>query len=285
MRTRSGRRYHPYSGRPKRAAPRFKSRGTQTPRRAASRPQVQTSKLGNAISVRFKGRKTTVRQYRNYLWRNTQFMTHYRSINQGFNAPLSIVLGTPGTSISYLMPALNVNSVSTGFITGPNAFWAAGGGLQTPDVGVAVPTFIGDITLRGGICRLMCYSREDIQVRVKIYAIWAQKQPSQAVYTALNGASHGADWDPSCQADFSTTFGKIMYEKQAILDQGNSIEVVHRMKVQKIDRDRFLGSATQPSGSTLWWMVVFTCNDVNAGNAGMPLVNSWNLSCTGDVIS
>lgn len=153
------------------------------------------------------------------------------------------------------------------------------------DSGSALPTFVGDITLRGGLSRMMFFNSEDIQMRIKVYAVWAIKNPSFTVYTALNNSGRGVDWDPSCVAEFSTEFGKIMYSKEAIVDPGQNFEVVHRFKPQKIDQVRFLGAAADPAGSQLWWMFVAACTTVNPGAGSIRIVNSWNLSFSADVVA
>jgi len=100
----------------------------------------------------------------------------------------------------------------------------------------------------------------------------------------LNGSARGAEWDPSVVAEF-TDFGKVLYQREAVLDAVQNVEIVHRFKPQKIDRIRHQGSVTRPMGATLWWMVVIVCNNVNPVATGVNFVNSWNLSFAGDVIS
>lgn len=277
MLLRSGRRYHPYRGRPKRSY----RKSAPPKRKFRSRARATTSKYGKAVSVGFRGRKTSLRQFRNHLWRGTQFMTHYRSVGQGFTAPLELAAATPGNSIVYLLPALSVTSTNQPFILLGNAFWASGGGLQTPDAGIALPSFTGDITLRGGIARLMLFNRDDTQIRMKVYGVWAAKNPSIAVYTSLQASTRPAEFDPSVVADFAD-FGKILYQKEAVVDPFQNMEVVHRFKVQKIDRIDHTGSATDPAGSQLWWMVVLVCNQANPAASGINFVNSWNLSFSAD---
>jgi len=276
MTLRSGRRYHPYRGRPKRGARRKKS----APKRKV-RARASTSKYGKAISIGFRSKKTSLRAFRNHLWRSTLFKTHYRSCGSGFTAPLEAVSVTPGAARLYLLPALSNQSTNQPFILLGQAFWTIGGGLLTSDSGIVAPTFYGDITLRGGIARLMLLNRDETQLRVKVYGVWAAKNPSYDVYNGLQNSVRPPEFDPSATADFAD-FGKVLFEKEATLDSGQSMDVVHRFKVQKIDRIAHTGNATDPAGAQLWWMVLLVINSANAGASGVNFVNSWNLSFAAD---
>lgn len=281
MTLRSGRRYHPYrrSGTKKRSYRR--STPAASKRRSRAGPRVTTSKYGKATSTNFRSHKTSIRQYRGALWRNTLYTTHYRSIGSGFTAPVEPATVTPGAALIYLLPALSNQSTNQGFILLGQAFWTTGGGLQQSDTGITAPTFGGDITLRGGIARLMLLNRDDTQLRVRIFGVWANKNPSIAVFTALQGSIRGTEWDPSVIAEFGD-FGKILFNKEATLDSFQSVEVLHRFKPQKIDRITHTGSVTKPAGAQLWWMVVLIQNQANAAASGVNFVNSWNLSFSGD---
>jgi len=116
---------------------------------------------------------------------------------------------------------------------------------------------------------------------VKVYGVWAAKNPSFDVFNGLQNSVRPPEFDPSATADFAD-FGKVLYEKEATLDSGQSMDVVHRFKVQKIDRIAHTGNATDPAGGQLWWMVLLVLNVANAGASGVNFVNSWNLSFAAD---
>lgn len=210
-------------------------------------------------------------------------MAHYRSIGQS-STPLSMpVIGTPGTAGVYLGPALSTTTFTSPIIANP--FWSSTGGLQGIDNAVPLPTFVGDVTLRGGICRLSLFNQDDVQIRFKVYAFWVIKNPSFRVYTQLSGSSRPVEWDPTSIQEVSTEFGKVLYQKEATIDPGQSMEVVHRFKVQKLDIVRFQGGVSDPAGSTLYWMVSFIPLINNAAAGNCIATSSWNLSFSADVVN
>lgn len=282
MLLRSGRRYHPYR-RPFARSTTPRRKVSRAPRRRRS-TKATTSKYGKASSTNFRSKKTTLRQYRNHLWRSTSFSTHYRSIGQSFSAPAEPVSGFAGAAILYLLPALSPQGTNQHHITPSATFWTTPN-AQPADTGGAVPTFSGDFTIRGGFCRLMLHNRDETQLRFKVWGVWAEKNPSGVVYTALHGSARGAEFDPSAVADFDD-FGKVLFQREATVDFGQSMDVIHRLKVQKVDRISHLGTALpiRPAGSQLWWMVLMVVNNANVAATGINFVSSWNLSFSADAV-
>lgn len=210
-------------------------------------------------------------------------MTHYRSVAQSTATTVPPSVGTPGAANVYIGPALSTNSFAAPFVANP--FWTATGGTQAVDAGAGVPVFSGDITLRGGIVRLSIYNNDDVQMRLRVYGVWAAKNPSFAVYTALAASARPVEWDPSMVSEFSTEFGRILFNREATVNPGENIEVLHRFKPQKIDKVRFTGVAGDPAGSQLWWMIALVPTTANAAAVGLTVVSSWNLSFAADVVS
>lgn len=157
--------------------------------------------------------------------------------------------------------------------------------VQDIDFGVTPPDFLGDITLRGGICRLMVGAYpENVNIRVKVFAVWANKNPDADLYTAVNNTNKPLEFDPTLIPDFTTKFGRILYTKEAMVPQGETFEVVHRLKPQKIDRAVFTGELApiEPAGSQLWWMLMLSPLDSNALAAAVTVTNSYNVSFSAD---
>lgn len=188
------------------------------------------------------------------------------------------------SSAIFLFPALSPGTTFHSFTALADAFWRPNGGAQDPDWATAIPSITGDIVLRGGIARLSVTNTEDCILRVKIFAVWSLARPWQTLYTTLNNTNGPYEWDPSAVPDFATRFGKIMYMKQAMIQPRECMEVVHRFKPQKIDQKRFLGDVDSPMGSTLWWMLSLTAMEANLISASVIVVNSWNLSFSGDTV-
>ncbi|MGN5495168.1 hypothetical protein ACLJCJ_09340 [Campylobacter coli] len=183
-----------------------------------------------------------------------------------------------------MIPALiGPTAVFQPFISAP--FWTSAGGATDINFGVAPPLFNGDITLRGGFARIFIGAYpENVPLRVRVWAIWAQPRPSNTLYTGINNSNQPVEWDPSIFPDFTTQFGKILYQKEAIVPVGESFNMVHRFKPQKIDTPRFVGAAGQPSGSSLWWLVSCANLDTNLLSAQITVVTSHNLSFSADAI-
>lgn len=217
-------------------------------------------------------------------------MPHYRSVGSG-NIPITgPAIGTPNASGVYMFPALQVvNGVFQPFHSSGAAFWQSPY-AQSIDANVTVPLFKGDIVLRGGIARLLIGAYpENVNFRVKVYAVWAKATPDPDVYTNTNNQTRGVEFDPSLIPDFATKFGKILYEKEAMLPVGETFEIIHRFKPQKIDQNVYMGQdnvagADEPAGSQLWWMVIIVPLDVNGISAAVTCVNSFNLSFSADAI-
>jgi len=224
--------------------PAKKSRVTRR-RRSRRNGKSTTSRASNATSVgTFKGRKTSLRTYRNMLWRDTLMKSHYRSV---FDT--AFTLGTPNTTTG-----ANVAQI----IALPR-FWEAGGGATFPaNVGGTVPTFDGDIILRGGVCRIALANRVDAlaaiqtdNVRCTVYAVWTTANP------AALGLSNPVStmWDPSLVPDFEK-YGKVMWKREVLLKaDGESVELFFKFKVQKIDQAVFGSALATIRGQSLMWLV------------------------------
>jgi len=228
------------------------------------------------------------RTWRRIIFRDTQAKTHYRSIGSGSQPVLAPAVGTPNTAGVYMFPAMQV--VAGGFQPNHNAgtaFWEPPQ-AQNPDIGENVPLFRGDIILRGGFCRLTVGAYpENVPVRIKVWAVWAKENPDISVYTLFNNTNQQVEWDPSLLSDFSTRFGRVLYHKEAMVPIGESFEIIHRLKPQKVDKPTFTGAPAgigfaEPAGNQLWWLLSVCPLDVNGIPNQLICVNSYNVSFSGD---
>lgn len=181
------------------------------------------------------------------------------------------------TGITLFQPFHSVNA----------SFWEPGQ-VQDIDFAVTAPLFKGDITLRGGIARLMVGAYpENVGLRVRVWAVWANPNPDLDLYNAVNNTNRSLEWEPSLIPDFTTKFGKIMYSKQAMVPLGENFEIIHRFKPQKIDQKVFRGQPgplIEAAGNQLWWMVSLAPLDSNGISGLVTTVNSYNLSFSADAI-
>lgn len=227
----------------------------------------------------------SVRRWRRTIFRDTQAKAHYRSLGSGLQPVVAPAIGTPNVCGVYMFPAMQiiagafspVHPVGTLFWQRPQ--------VQDLDFGVTAPDFLGDIVLRGGFCRLMVGAYpENVNIRVRVYAVWANKNPDADLYAAVNNTNKQMEFDPSMIPDFSTKFGKILYMKEAMVPVSETFEVVHRLKPQKIDRAVFTGelAPTEPAGAQLWWMLFVTPLDSNTIAAAVTVTNSYSVSFSAD---
>jgi len=128
-------------------------------------------------------------------------------------------------------------------------------------------------------------------LRIKVFAIWANKNPDVDVYNFINNSNRQVEWDFNLFPEFATKFGKIMYMKEAMVPVGEAFEITHRFKPQKIDQAVFRGEApvaltqlAEPAGNQLWWGVVIVPLDSNALSGNITCINSWSLSFSADAI-
>lgn len=255
-------------------------------RRRGQRGQATTTRWGRPNAINFRARRTGVRQWRRLIYRDTQAAAHYRSISQGVPNTTGAAIGGVASGSVYMVPALQVLAALSPFQPfHTSVFWTVAGGLRDLDFGVTPPLFKGDITLRGGIARLFIGSYpENVPLRVKVWAVWSKTQPDVDIYNAVNNTNQPTEWDPSTVPDFTTKFGKILYSKQALVPVGESFEIVHRFKPQKIDQVRFTGTALEPAGNQLWWMFQLVNLDANTLSDRITCVNSFNVSFSADAI-
>lgn len=240
--------------------------------RRNSKTSTITGQSGVAKSFGFRTRRVRPRTFRRMLWRDTLNSTHYRSAFDILN-----VNNAPAT-------VTNANAALYQALPG-NGFWLVTGGLQAHDTGVAPPTFTGDITIRGGLirCALANESTAD-SVRVKVYLIWANKNPDPS--KVVTGGALSTMADPSLFADFDE-FGKVvMMREMTLLPLSNPVEIFHRLRVQKVDQGEYLpapGPVINSGGSQFYWYVLTSkMSSVAGGTVPVRIVTSHNLSFSGD---
>lgn len=248
---------------------RYRKRRRVTGRfRRTARTNTNRSSFGIS-SGGYRTRRTSSRQWRSILWRNTIASTHYRSIGTGVDYPLF----TPN----------NTSQASFFRITPGATFWLAGSGAQPIDAGGTVPIFNGDIILRGGIVKLTLTNTPNADglgsdpVRVNVFAIWTNKFYNSG-YTLPTVVP--LTWDPQVLPDF-VTYGKVLYRKDFLLKgDGEVAEITHRMRVQKIDKAIF-----NAGGSRLEFFILLsqTSNtEAVAASESVSVQNSINFSFSSD---
>lgn len=240
--------------------------------RRGSRFGGTTNRASGPTSIgRFRTRKTPKSVFRRWLWQSTMSKSHYRSIR--------------ATTTAMSTPNDIVNATLAVFIPGTdgiNPFWTTGGGFQPEDTGIT-PTFLGDITLRGGVSRISIANRVTVAeatatdaVRVTVFTVW--NNPNVPGFTFP--ATVPITWDPSVFPDFQRN-GKVIGRKEAILSAtGDTLELFFRHKIQLIDQPVY-----NNNGSRLAYFVLVsqvTNTEAVAAPETVDVVLSWNYSFSAD---
>lgn len=223
-------------------------------RRGRKNVLAWNAEKGSTYSIRFRKRRIRPRRWRRMIYRETESQTHWRSVfaTSAFTDPgnpAGTVLNTPN----------NLTQVNVAFCRAlartavPEHFWDAGGGAQPKDFGGVVPAFSGDAVIRGGYARVtIAPTLSDTEALfIRVYAVWAPNLNGLAAEINDLQVTKSKDWEPSVFPDF-TKIGKILYSRETIARPGdNPFTVVHRLKPQKVDRNRFQAGHLQ-----LWWLIM-----------------------------
>jgi len=228
-----------------------------------------TNRAETAYSVgNFRTRKITRKTYRNRLWRDTWSDQHWRSV-----ASSGGTIGTPSEvdegAITVIRPA--------------DEFWTeAGGTIPAAQTG-AVPAFRNSVTLRGGIASLAITnsSTDDNageSVRLTIFYVWTKKNPASSTEFFVRTTAP-IRWDPSCEPEF-IKYGSVFGRKETLLKPGDTVEVFHRQRIQKVDLDVY-NPLEGTGGNRLEYWVLASRLENNSGPV-LVSVTSHNYSFVGD---
>lgn len=253
------------SGRPfKRAkfARRFKKRRTSGSL-SRTRGISWTTQSANSRGIAYKARKTGARAWHRILWRDTAAKSHFRS-----NAAQSAVLTTPASAALMLTnqrQALNASGT----------FWTAAGGTVPLDVGATVPTFNGDIVLRGGKVGISFYNSSSV-TPCYIQLFLVRDVPRDVLTNIpLNPA---VGWDHTHVPEFYTDIAKyVLTQKQFTLLPLGVSQTEFRLKPMKIDQQDWIVDQQQ-----LTWLIAVTDYDGVLTN-NIRVTHYHNVSFSGDV--
>lgn len=241
----------------------FKRKG-----RRGLRMSDQTSLNTKGTSNGFSGRKTSRAVYRRHLWNSTLFATHWRSL-----ATTAGTVVTPASAVGGTFQAIQLMKAG-----GTIPFYLSTGGLISDDTGITVPTFKGDIILRGGRWNFTIHntSAASIDVKIKTWLVWTVDTP---VFGYEPSTAVSLLWEPSVQTDWNEKIGKVISTREVLLEQGNNWSLNGKYKLQKIDQERFLGG-----GHTLL-LVMVVSNIGFATSHTLSYTFSHNVSFSGDMVT
>lgn len=241
----------------------FKRRRRIVRRRMRRKSSAYTSQSGVGGRFGFRSRRLRPRQWRSILWRDTLSQTHFRSNNSGLNTITNTAAANAYQSAVFA--ALRI---------GGNQFFTTGGGMVLPDPPAAT-AFIGNITVRGGILgmRVSNVQATVTAQNVRVYLIKTSK--------AFNAVSFPANpligWDPSMQADFQMNIGRVVLMREALLENGNCLDVKFRLRPFKIDRDLY-----DIDRDSFVWVVLLS--DCEGAGSVLSCVPYFNISFAADAV-
>jgi len=186
-------------------------------------------------------------------------MSHYRSLNK-----------TGGSLSCDIDPRIcKIGTQTLLRPDGTNNFWIGAGGAQPLDIGVSVPLFSGDITMRGASCEMTFSTLEATSggtVKVKAWLVWTTPDPDFANMPT----SAAIGWDPTMVADFAKDIGKVYRFNEFELGDGSSTTLKYHIKTMKIDQKKFDALGSIP-------IVIYTYEQNQ--NTGDPFVFFFKQSC------
>jgi len=224
-----------------------------------------TSQSGRTGSVFFKKKRFNKRVYKRRLWNSTVDKQHYRS-----SGGLVQAVSSPGSAQSKHWERLgSIYNGTTG------QFWTTNGGAVSHVSGGTVPTFDGDIVIRGGEIGVNILNVGDVSVTVEVYLMFSVSNPTFVTIGNGSGDSN-IGFEPTMIPEFRQTNGKVLMKKEFLLQPDQTGIVTRKLFVQKVDKDNFIAGASQYQ-----WLV----NCRNLQNDSVAVVNvarMYNLTFTGD---
>lgn len=220
----------------------------------SKRSFATTQQHGPILGLRYRGRRRGLKSYRRNIFNASIFASHYRA-----------VLAEPFTQATAAAQGIGIPAAwypekGGGVVTAATGFWTAAGGLQPLDTGAALPTFTGDILLRGGKIgiNISCLDANVLPLHVDVWLVFVQQKAAGTAGSFLP-ATAPLGWDLSIQPEFLDAGGKVLKHWSALLDyQSKTLTIEHKLRARKIDK------AVHNTGLGQFY---FITNIVNLGSA------------------
>jgi len=269
VRTLATKGYNALTSRPSIAMVRRSRRGPSGRRRSSGRrtkrTRVVSAQSGRASTGGFKGGRMSKKAWRRSLYRATMHEAHYRSYKT--DSGTFTTDSSPNNARFHRAAAIAQN------------FWTVGGGAQIIEEGGSVPTFVGDVTIRGGQSKIEFTNNSTVDcVKVKLWLVFTNRNPSFSILPT-NGDPTGRDFDPSTIPEFERV-GRVAMTKEFYLLPGNRpTEIAYRLRPRKVDQTIHNLGGEQPQ-----WMYTLACNsNVDSTVDNVTVIDSHSLSFSADV--
>lgn len=251
-----------FAGPPRKGGPkRRKMMGRRRKFSRSTRDKVAATNGLRSSVQNFRGRKTSRSAYRNELWRSTQNMMHYRSV-------ATVFLTLPAAVARDRANTYQVNMLR-------NDFMFTSGGANAPVV--AGTTWGNDFTIRGGVSTIHftnpTTNTDGVFIVNLFEMITTGKGATPNPVTNVDRA-----WDPSVDFSLSNQF-KILKKHRFIISIGETVEVQHRIKLRKWDREH---QSVNGEFIKVWY---FTVSNDRGLARDLHVLHSHNLSYTGDIVN
>jgi len=225
-----------------------------------------TSQSGVANSFGFRSKRLSTKRYRNMLWNSSILRTKIRT-----NSAFTQSQASAANSAQYTV------GIYDAFGNTASPFWTASGGAVAPDFGVAIPTFNGNIVVRGGVLgiRVTNQSADTQPQEVRITLIRTGDRQGVAPPAIANQT---VGFDITQLSDFKQFYGTPLVNKTVLLNNDNVAEVKFRLKVHSVDQFQY----SQLTKRFYWVVAVGSTGSAAASSA--TITQYWNASFVGDAV-
>lgn len=242
---------------------RFKRRRTMKRRFKGRKSSSTTTKSGTGGVLGFRSRRIRPRQYRSLLFKQSITAAHYRSFGS-----TQATITTPITATSSSVASVNAMD------NGVSAFWNASGGAQLRDAAGAATNF-NNVVVRGGKIGIRFWNDGSVPAEIKLWLIKTSPRPDFTIIPSTVALG----WDPSTIPDFARDFGRIIFQRNFMLEGGAASLTERRLIPMAIDQQSWAVDAQR-----LFWLVQVTDADNTSAADTVRLVTYFNLSFVGDAI-
>lgn len=246
------------------------TRPSKRRRAGGRRNSTVSTKSSSGGQLSFRSKRLSRRRWKSMLWNATLQKSHYRS-----NTSQQTSLFTPTS------PA-NVGIIMLDAIqNGGNPFWTSSGGTFPLNDGGTVPSFAGDVILRGGKVGISFANQllDSSPIKCELFLVQSKLNGSSAFIPG----SALAGWDPTLIPDFRNNVGTIRLRRRFMLENSNAVSFEHRIGIQKIDTAAWNLTLPNVAGGKWYWILTVQ-NLESIVSAAITCVRYHNLSFSADAV-
>lgn len=238
----------------------------------------QASYGSGALSM-FRRKPFSARRFRNEIFKDTMWKPHYRSIRS-----ISFIGSTNGLGLSTVRSDIFMDMPLQP--SGSDFFTTAGGAVNVD--GAAMPLFTtSGIMIRGGsIWATIMNIEVDIAgefhaeaMRVKFWFGYTVPRPA-VLPSTLFPSQNDNSWDPTIVSDFQSRIGKIYYQTEVLLRNGECFEFKRKLRASKLNYDDF----KLQGGNPFIMVQVVNLKHEPTNNSFFSYKSGYNMAFSGDAV-